>query len=324
MDVGISPITLRVRHKVAIVATLVASSSSISMAASAGDGNSPNSKEGSAKPTVVLVHGTNLDTSSWTEVAKRLRHDGYPVVASTNPLRGLKYDAAYTASGLRSIKGPVILVGHSYGAAVVNEAALSSRNVKALVAIAGFLPEKGESPAELVGKYPGSTLAETLEKVPYPLLCGGTSIELYVKQDQFPRQFAADLPLSVSSILAVSQRPVDAKAPDERASGAAWKSIPAYDLIAAEDKNIPAAAQRWMAKRAHAVTVEIHSSHVAPVSHPEAVTDLVEQAAARISGPSTPALAATGASTWKLLGAAAGLAALGVPLALTARRTKRS
>src|SRR4051794_16856097 len=180
MDASISPITLRVRRTVAIVATLVATGSSLSMAA-ADDGNSSDSKEGSAKPTVVLVHGTNLDTSSWTQVAKRLRRDGFPVVASTNPLRGLKYDAAYTASSLRSIKGPVILVGHSYGAAVVNEAALGSKNVKALVAIAGFLPEKGESPAELVSKYPGSTLAGTLEKVPYPLLCGGTGTELYVK-----------------------------------------------------------------------------------------------------------------------------------------------
>ncbi|MEU0039916.1 alpha/beta hydrolase [Streptomyces sp. NPDC006333] len=273
---------------------------------------------------MVLVHGTNLDTSSWSQVAKQLRRDGYPVVASTNPLRGLKYDAAYTASVLRSVKGPVILVGHSYGAAVVNEAALSSKNVKALVSVAGFLPEKGESPAELVGKYPGSTLAGTLDKVPYPLLSGGTGTELYVNQDQFPQQFAADLPLSVSSVLAVSQRPVDAKALDEKASGAAWKTIPAYDLITAEDKNIPAAAQRWMAKRAHAVTVEIHSSHVAPLSHPEAVTDLVEQAAGRTPEPSTTALASTGSSTWALLGGAAGLTAVGGALLLTARRTRRS
>lgn len=277
-----------------------------------------------SKPTVVLVHGTNLDSSSWDEVARRLRDAGYPVVVPANPLRGLPYDSSYTASVLRSIKGPIVLVGHSYGSAVTNEAALGNPAVKALVAVAGFLPQKGESSAELVGKFPGSTLAQTLKQVPYPLMGGGTGMDVYVKEDLFPQQFAADVPLSKSSIMAVTQRPVDARALDDKATGAAWRTVPAFDLITANDKNIPAAVQRWMANRAHAVSVEVSSSHVAPVSHPEAVTDLIETAARATTSQTAPSLAATGRRpTWLLAGAAVGTATLGGSLMMAMHRRKR-
>ncbi|WP_078629341.1 alpha/beta hydrolase [Streptomyces sp. 142MFCol3.1] len=281
----------------------------------------PQPGETTGKPTVVLVHGAFADASAWTGVVERLRAAGYPVMAPANPLRGLQYDGAYTASVLRSIKGPVVLVGHSYGGSVINEAALSSPNVKALVFAAGFLPAKGESASALAAKYPGSTLGQTLRQVPFPLPAGGTGTDLYIKQELFHKQFAADVPSSKATVMAVTQRPVAAQALEDKASGEAWRHIPSFDLIASNDKNIPAAAQRWMAKRANAVSVEVPSSHAAPVSHPEAITQLIERAA-HLPSVTAPGLAATGGHTWRLVGLAAGAASLGAGLVTVVRRRR--
>ncbi len=146
------------------------------------------------KPTIVLVHGAFADASSWNGVIKRLQGEGYPVVAPANPLRGLADDAAYVRSVLASVEGPVVLVGHSYGGAVISEAAIDDPQVKALVYIAAFLPEKGESALELSNKFPGSTLGENLNSVAFPLADGGTGTDLYIKADKFHDQFAADVP----------------------------------------------------------------------------------------------------------------------------------
>ncbi|MFF5859606.1 alpha/beta fold hydrolase [Streptomyces sp. NPDC012751] len=231
------------------------------------------------KPTVVLVHGAFADASSWNGVIKRLEHEGYPVVAPANPLRGLGSDAAYIHSVLASIKGPVVLVGHSYGGAVISEAAVGDPQVKALVYIAAFLPEKGESALELSNKFPGSTLGETLNSVSFPLPDGGTGTDLYIKSDKFHGQFAADVPGPTAALMAATQRPVTAAALADKATAAAWKTIPSYDLVTTQDKNIPPAAQRFMAERAHAHTVEVNASHAVSVSRPATVTHLIEQAA---------------------------------------------
>ncbi|MEU1617249.1 alpha/beta hydrolase [Streptomyces sp. NPDC005722] len=231
------------------------------------------------KPTVVLVHGAFADSSSWNGVVTRLKHAGYPVVAPANPLRGLASDAAYVHSFLDSVKGPVVLVGHSYGGSVISEAAADSPNVKALVYIAAFAPDKGETVTQISDKFPGGTLGETLNPVPFPLPGGGTGTDLYIKADKFRAQFAADVPKTVAEQMAATQRPVAASVFEEKAAGAAWRTIPSWDLVTTQDKNITLAAQRFMAKRAHAHTVEIKASHAVSVSRPDAVTRIIEQAA---------------------------------------------
>ncbi|MFE8950169.1 alpha/beta fold hydrolase [Streptomyces sp. NPDC007856] len=231
------------------------------------------------KPTIVLVHGAFADSSSWNGVIERLEHDGYQVVAPANPLRGLAGDAAYLNSYLRSVEGPIVLAGHSYGGAVISQAAVSVPNVKALVYIAAFIPEAGESALELSNKFPGSTLGETLNPVPFPLPGGKTGSDLYIRADKFHGQFAADVPETTARLMAATQRPVAASALEEKATDAAWKTTPSYSLTATDDHNIPPAAQRFMAKRANAHTVEIEASHAVTVSQPGAVAILIEQAA---------------------------------------------
>lgn len=231
------------------------------------------------KPTVVLVHGAFADSSSWNGVIKRLQHSGYPVLAPANPLRGLASDADYLNSVLKSVKGPVILVGHSYGGAVISQAAAADPQVKALVYIAAFAPDKGESAFELSNKFPGSTLGPNLNSVPFPLPDGGSGTDLYIKPTKFHDQFAADVPTSQTELMAATQRPVALAALQEKATKTAWKTIPSWNLITTQDKNIPLAAQRFMADRAHSHTVEIKASHAVSVSHPGATTRLIEQAA---------------------------------------------
>lgn len=236
-----------------------------------------------AKPTVVLVHGAFADASSWSGVIRRLRDDGYPVVATANPLRGLSSDAAYLRSVLDTVTGPVVLAGHSYGGSVISQAAAGDPDVKALVYVAAFIPDAGESAGELAGKFPGSTLGETLNTASYPLPGGGTGTELTIKQDRFRKQFAADVPAATAAIMAATQRPVATLALEEKATKAAWKDIRSYALITGKDNNIPAEAQRWMAERADARTVTIEgASHAVSVSEPEAVADLIRRAAREI------------------------------------------
>ncbi|TMR99918.1 alpha/beta fold hydrolase [Nonomuraea basaltis] len=233
-----------------------------------------------AKPTIVLVHGAFADASSWSDVIRRLQRDGYPVLATANPLRGLSDDAAYVRSVLDTVEGPVVLVGHSYGGSVITQAAAGDPDVKALVYIAAFIPDAGESAGELAGKFPGSTLGETLSTAPYPLPGGGTGTELTIKQDKFRNQFAADVPATTAAIMAATQRPVSTLALEEKATKAAWKDIRSYALIAGKDQNIPPKAQQWMAERADARTVTVEdASHAISVSEPEVVTDLIRRAA---------------------------------------------
>lgn len=235
-----------------------------------------------AKPTVVLVHGAFADASSWNGVITRLLADGYPVIAVANPLRGVRSDAQVVAGVTDSVQGNVVLVGHSYGGNVITNAATGKANVKALVYVAAFAPDVGESVSGLAGKFPGSTLGTTLAPA-IPLADGNK--DLYIMQSQFHAQFAADLPVAVSDLMGVGQRPITEAALNEPSGEPAWRSIPSWFIYGTWDKNIPPALQPFMARRAGAKDVVqiFGASHVLMTSHPIAVAKLIEQAATATS-----------------------------------------
>lgn len=234
----------------------------------------------SAAPTIVLVHGAFADSAAWNGVIERLRAQGLPVIAAANPLRGLDSDAAYVASILDSVAGPCVLVGHSYGGSVITVAAAGKTNVEALVYIAAFIPDEGESALQLTDMFPGSTLGPTTRPASYPLPDGGTGTELYIRQEEFHRQFAADVPAATAMLMAATQRPVALDALQQPATATAWRNIPSFALVTSEDRNIPVEAQRFMAERAGADTVEVSASHAVSVSAPDVVGDLISRAAA--------------------------------------------
>ncbi|MFF9853329.1 alpha/beta fold hydrolase [Streptomyces litmocidini] len=232
-----------------------------------------------SKPTVVLEHGAFADSSSWNGVISRLCADGYPVVAAANPLRGPHGDATSLRGLLDHVKGPKILVGHSYGGSVISEAAVDRTDVKALVYVAAFLPAPGETASELTGKYPGSTLPDALDPVPVVNPDGTTGTDLFIQQGKFHHQFAADVPRDEAALAAAGQRPIARAALEEKATVAAWKTVPSWAVVTTQDLNIPAAAQRFMAERAHAHITEVAASHSVAVSRPGVVTRVIENAA---------------------------------------------
>jgi pimeloyl-ACP methyl ester carboxylesterase len=230
------------------------------------------------KPTVVLVHGAFAESSSWNGVLTKLIAKGYPVVAAANPLRGVKSDADYVASILKGIDGPIVLVGHSYGGAVITNAANGNKNVKALVYVAAFASDAGETAVELSGRYPGSTLGPTLAP-PVALPDGGK--DLYIQQSKFHAQFAADVSIADAKVMAGTQRPIAEAALNEASGTPAWKSTPSWFIYGTRDLNIPAEVQAFMAKRANSKeTIAVQgASHVVMISHPDAVAQLIEHAA---------------------------------------------
>ncbi|MFI2718233.1 alpha/beta fold hydrolase [Streptomyces collinus] len=228
----------------------------------------------------MLEHGAFADAASWDGVVTRLQRAGYPVVSAANPLRGPATDAAYLRSVVDHIDGPVVLVGHSYGGTVISQAAAGLESkVKALVYIAAFLPDTGESSLGLTNKFPGSTLGQAIESVNYTLPDGGQGADVYIKAEKFRGQFAADVPADKAGLMAAGQRPIAAAALEEKSTEAAWKTIPSWSLVTTEDLNIPVAAQRYMSARAGARTTVIDASHAVPVSRPDAVARIVERAA---------------------------------------------
>lgn len=229
------------------------------------------------KPTIVLVHGAFADASSWNAVIGELGSDGYRVIAAANPLRSVAGDGAAISSIVQSIPGEVVLVGHSYGGPVITEAANGNPNVKALVYVAGFAPDTGESSFTLSAKFPGSTLGDAI--VPVALPGGGQ--DLYIDQEKFRAQFAADVPEETARLMAATQRPVAQAALAEASGVASWKTIPSYVIYGSEDRNIPPAVIDFMAKRANArKAIEIEgASHALMVSHPHEVASLIEEAA---------------------------------------------
>nr|WP_190854808.1 alpha/beta hydrolase [Streptomyces aurantiacus] len=272
------------RHRRLMLSAMVAGTllavPALSAATSAGSVAAPHAATASAtpstpKPTVVLVHGAFADSSSWDGVTARLERQGYPVIGVANPLRGLAGDSAYVSSVLDTVPGPVVLAGHSYGGAVITDAAAGHANVKALVYIAAFAPDQGESGLAILGQYPGSRLPPALTVREFP---GGQ--DAYVNPADFRQVFAADVPAGKARLMAAGQRPVALAAFAEPSSTPAWKTIPSWFLVAGADQAIPPTAERAMARRAGSHTEVVRgASHAVPVSHPGATAQVIEAAA---------------------------------------------
>jgi pimeloyl-ACP methyl ester carboxylesterase len=233
-------------------------------------------------PTVVLVHGSFADASSWNAVVGGLQKRGFPVLAPANPLRGVATDSAYLKNLLAQIKGPIVLVGHSYGGVVITNAATGNPNVKALVYVAAFAPAQGETANQLIGHAPGSLLGpDVLDIRTYPTPDGSLAPEATAKPSAFRRVFAADVPASLTKIVAAEQRPAALSTLSDPSGPPAWATIPSWYMVAGSDKAIGAANERWMAQRIHATTVEVKgASHVVMISHPGKVVRLIADAAA--------------------------------------------
>jgi pimeloyl-ACP methyl ester carboxylesterase len=242
------------------------------------------SKANNSAQTIVLVHGAWADSAGWSGVTARLQADGYRVWAIPNPLRGVSADAAYVASILNTIPGPIVLVAHSYGGFVITNAATGNPNVKALVYIDGFAPDEGETGFQLLGMQPppGQSAScvsdDNLNTVPYPGAQNG-DVDLYIKQEVFPSCFANTLPAKQAAVLAASQRPITFSAGIEPSGPPAWKTIPSWYLVGTLDKVIPPYVQIFMAERANAQIVQVKAPHPAMISDPNSVAHLIETAA---------------------------------------------
>jgi pimeloyl-ACP methyl ester carboxylesterase len=242
----------------------------------------------SPKPSIVLVHGAWADGSSWSGVVARLQDDGYTVYVPPNPLRDLSSDNASLRSFLATITGPIVLVGHSYGGAVITNAATGNPNVKALVFVDAFAPDQGESLGALSSAPPppglnGSCLDPTQSFNFVPIK---GDVDVYLKPSIFPSCFANDLSVDKATVLASEQRPLALSVLGEKSGAPAWKTIPSWYLIGKLDLVIPPYAQFFMAQRAHAAIAYVNAAHPSMISHPEAATDLIEQAAQTITGNS--------------------------------------
>ncbi|MEU8821561.1 alpha/beta hydrolase [Actinoplanes sp. NPDC048796] len=226
----------------------------------------------STPPTVVLVHGAFADASSFGKLIRELQADDIKVLAPAVPNRSLLGDADYIASVLASIDGPVVLVGHSYGGAVITVAGAAD-NVKALVYLSGYALQEGESLGEMQGRFPDSDLARALVYTPFP---GGTDVSVDI--ERFPAVLAHDIDPETGRVLAVSQRPLAGAAFEEKAPVAAWKTKPAWGLVSSSDRAINPDVERFGYKRAGARTVEVDSSHLVMLSHPERAADVIREA----------------------------------------------
>ncbi|MFF0343545.1 alpha/beta fold hydrolase [Kribbella sp. NPDC004875] len=227
------------------------------------------------KPTVVLVHGAWADGSSWSKVTSRLLDDGYTVRVPPNELRSLPTDAATIRNFLATISGPIVLVGHSYGGAVITNAATGNPNVKALVYVDAFAPDKGESVLTLAGA--DSALAVPPETV-FDFVPNGTFLDLYLKHDTFVKSFASGLPRSQSEKLYPSQRPLALAAGNDPSGVPAWKTIKSWYVLGTRDLIITPTAQNFMATRAHSTITRIPAGHLGLISDPGPVTKVIETA----------------------------------------------
>ena len=236
------------------------------------------------KPTIVLVHGAFAEGSSWSGVIERLQQQGYAVVAPANPLRGVAADSAYTASLLSQIDGPVLLAGHSYGGAVITNAATSAPNVAGLVFVAAFAPDEGENLGDIEAGSKDGILNTALVQYHYPAGPGGqTSVEFAINPALLREAFAADLPEQQTAPMAATQRPVAAAAFSDASGPPAWRKLPSWAVVATGDKAAGADVVRSMAQRAGADIVEVEGSHVIMISQPQAVTDHILTAARAVA-----------------------------------------
>jgi pimeloyl-ACP methyl ester carboxylesterase len=269
------PIALRCRRagQLAVLALCCALSALVLMPALAG------AQAGVPLPTVVLVHGAWDRPAGWDGVAARLRAAGYPVVVPDNPLRTLSGDAAAIGRVLHGVTGPIVLVGHSYGGMVITNAALNNPRIKALVYIAAFAPDQGETALGLIARSPGSLLLPALLPVPFIGPDHRLGVNTTINPLLFPTVFAQDAPPRAARMMAVTQRPATFASGAGKSGVPAWRTIPSWYMVARNDRIIPPAVERFMAQRAHAITVEIASSHAAQVAHPAEVANLILTAA---------------------------------------------
>jgi pimeloyl-ACP methyl ester carboxylesterase len=234
-------------------------------------------------PTVVLVHGAFADASSWNGVIERLQAKGVNVTAPANPLRGISTDSAYIAGVLEETPGPVVAVGHSYGGAVITNAATKSKNVVGLVYVAAFATEEGEVLGEAEGRSKDSVLNSALVPHHYPAVNGGEpAVEFAIDPEKFHDAFAADVPAEEAAVMAATQRPVAEAAFSEHGGPPAWKRLPSWAVVATGDKAAGTDVTRSMAERAGATITEVDGSHVIMVSQPQAVTDVILEAVAKV------------------------------------------
>jgi pimeloyl-ACP methyl ester carboxylesterase len=276
------------KRRAALVTALAAMAALIFGQTAAAASHAAHGASGAPKPTIVLEHGSWADGSSWSGVIQRLQTDGYIVLAPPNPLRGLASDAATLTDFLATVGGPIVLVGHSYGGAVITNAATGNPNVKALVYVDAFIPDQGETVFELIAAQPGSCIggdpAKTFNFVPYPGAPAG-DVDVYLQTAPNPPYlgfhdcFANDLPASQAAVLAATQRPIAFSAGSEPSGPPAWKTIPSWALFGRIDLVIPPAELRFMAQRANAHITEIRASHLSLVSHPAAVERVIVDAA---------------------------------------------
>ena len=236
----------------------------------------------STAPTVVLVHGAFADASSWNGVIERLQAKGVEVTAPPNPLRGIADDSAYIAGVFEETPGRVVAVGHSYGGAVITNAAAEAKNVVGLVYVAAFAPEEGEALGEAEAGSKDSVLMSSLMPLHYPSN-GGEAVEFAIKPESFHDAFAADLPAEETAVLAATQRPVAETAFSELNGKPAWKDRPSWAVVATGDKAAGTDVVRSMAERAGATITEVEGSHVIMISQPEAVTDVILDAVSAVT-----------------------------------------
>jgi pimeloyl-ACP methyl ester carboxylesterase len=234
--------------------------------------------DSSQTPTVALVHGAFADSSGWNDVVRQLRAAGVNVTAVSNPLRGIAADAAYVASAIRQIPGPVVAVGHSYGGAIITNAATQVDNVVGLVYVAAFAPDEGEMLQDIEAGSTDSVLNSALTQLQYPGPDGQQATEFAIDPAKFHDAFAADVPEDEASVMAVTQRPVSAFGFSEPNGTPAWRTLPSWAVVATGDKAAGADVVRQMAQRAGATIVETEASHVVMVSKPRVVTDVILQA----------------------------------------------
>ena len=235
-------------------------------------------------PTVVLVHGAFADASGWNDVVERLQAEGVRVAAPANPLRGVSIDSAYIASFLGQVPGPVVAVGHSYGGAVITNAATGADNVVGLVYVAAFAPDEGETLGGIEQDSKDSVLNAALVPLRYPTGQGGeTAVEFAIDPARFRDAFAADLPAGQTAVMAATQRPVSELAFSAPSGAPAWKRLPSWAVVPTGDKAAGSDVVRSMAERAGAEITEVEGSHVIMMSQPQAVADAILNAVAAAS-----------------------------------------
>jgi len=262
-------------RRLGTAAAVLVAASLVTVGAGTAADASPAAAAHTARPTVVLVHGAWADGASFGSIGRRLRGDGYTVVDFATPLRSLSGDSAALDAFLAvRTTGPVVLVGHSYGGAVITEAATSDPDVRALVYVDAFAPAAGESVLGLVSSATSGNPAAEFDAVP-----AGATSDLYLKQDAFDATFATGLPEGEQQDLFARQEPVTLTALTEAATTPAWKTLPSWYVAGTEDGSVPIALQERMAARAHAHLTTVRAGHLAMLQQPGTITRVVEDAA---------------------------------------------